>query len=238
MSAVDLLPCPFCGGVSLRFTHYDIDGWISHVECLDCDDMLGPMSAYKYDTKAEAEVDAAEVWNRRSPAPASAGKVKALQFEGHNGFWRADDGIGGFFEVTEVGGAFHMCRIVHGHANKLIPYQSREAAFAACQADHDRRILAQLQPGDGWLPIVSAPKDGTSVDLWHRVYGRRADHYWGHSDHCCGEAGQYCDSEWHSEPEGWIDSTFNEAASDAEDFTHWMPLPAPPASLPQGEGKA
>ena len=143
--------------------------------------------------------DALDVIRR---APVSAGKVKALQFEGHNGFWRADDGIGGFFEVTEVGGAFHMCRVVHGHANKLIPYQSQKAAFAACQVEHDRRILAALQPGDGWQDISSAPK-GQDV-LLACPSGVRID-YWA----------LYCR---HNVPK----------------FTHWMPLPAPPA-IPQGE---
>lgn len=65
----ELLPCPFCGGKNLRFNLSDIEGWIAHVECTDCDDMIGPMSKYKHDDKADAEKDAAEVWNIRPPAP-------------------------------------------------------------------------------------------------------------------------------------------------------------------------
>lgn len=67
MTAPELLPCPFCGGNNLRFQLDDIDGWVAHVECVDCDDMLGPMSAFKYDTQQEAQGDAANVWNTRAP---------------------------------------------------------------------------------------------------------------------------------------------------------------------------
>lgn len=77
--------------------------------------------------------------------PVGGVTVKPLVFQGRNGFWRADDGIGGFFEVAEVSGSFHMCRIVHGHANKMIPYSTKETAFAACQVEHDRRILSVLE---------------------------------------------------------------------------------------------
>jgi hypothetical protein len=78
--------------------------------------------------------------------PAVTVGVRPLVFEGRNGFWRADDGIGGFYEVTEVYGAFHMCRIVVGVANKLIPYNSQNAAFGAANVEHQRRILAALEP--------------------------------------------------------------------------------------------
>ncbi len=61
----ELKPCPFCGGNNLRFRLSDIEGWIAHVECTDCDDMLGPMSEWKHDEKEDAEKDAAAVWNKR-----------------------------------------------------------------------------------------------------------------------------------------------------------------------------
>ena len=102
-----------------------------------------------FPSEAAARNFAAQIAALRSAPPVGA-RVKPLAFEGRNGFWRADDGIDGFFEVTEVNGAFHMCRIVHGHANKLVPYATRDAAFAACQVEHDRRILAALLPaGEG-----------------------------------------------------------------------------------------
>lgn len=76
-----------------------------------------------------------------------------------------------------------------------------------------------------WQPIETAPKDGTIVDLF--VGGRRyPDCFWGFPDHCCGEDGQYCDSDWHRLKAGWVEGTFNEPIDDR--ITHWMPLPAPP----------
>lgn len=67
MSENKLLPCPFCGGEELEFQFSDIDGWVAHVRCNECDDMIGPMSKCKYDDKFEAAEDATEVWNRRPP---------------------------------------------------------------------------------------------------------------------------------------------------------------------------
>lgn len=80
-----------------------------------------------------------------------------------------------------------------------------------------------------WQPIASAPQDGTTIDLWHREFGRQTDHYWGLPHHECGEAGIYCDSDWHSEKEGWVDSTFNHLSFNTEEISHWMPLPPPPS---------
>lgn len=92
-------------------------------------------------------------------------------------------------------------------------------------------LLAALssQPvADGWLPIETAPKDGTVIDLWSSEFGRQPDCFWGKREHHCGEAGQYCDSDWHSEPDAWIDSAQNTQTFD--DITHWHPLPASPRS--------
>lgn len=80
-----------------------------------------------------------------------------------------------------------------------------------------------------WQPIETAPKDGTFIDLWSDDLKMRvADCYWGMPEHCCGEYGQYCDSDWHSLAPGWVESALNASIDDS--FTHWMPLPAPPLS--------
>ncbi len=71
MQSEALKPCPFCGGNNLRFRLSDIEGWIAHVECTDCDDMLGPMSEWKHDEKEDAEKDAAAVWNKRAALEAA-----------------------------------------------------------------------------------------------------------------------------------------------------------------------
>lgn len=79
-----------------------------------------------------------------------------------------------------------------------------------------------------WQPIDSAPKDGTVIDVWRD--GSRETVYWGFRPHDCGEMGQYCDSDWHSEMDpGWVCSTFGEFVGGRHNpFTHWMPLPLPP----------
>jgi hypothetical protein len=61
-----------------------------------------------------------------------------------------------------------------------------------------------------WQPIETAPKDGTTVDLWSGHHQRRwAD--------CC-----WNDGKW------WV---YNNGYEPYEfDPTHWMPLPEPPQS--------
>lgn len=88
-----------------------------------------------------------------------------------------------------------------------------------------------LSFSSGWSPIDEAPKDGTIVDLWHEEFGRQADMYWGKPQHCCGEYGKYCDSDWHSEPEGWVFSSLNQVIFE-DGYTHWMPIPTAP-EVPQ-----
>ncbi|MCJ8139580.1 hypothetical protein [Falsirhodobacter halotolerans] len=86
----------------------------------------------------------------------------------------------------------------------------------------------------GWQAIATAPTDGTVIDLWDGT--RWTDCYWGVPHHDCGEAGRYCDSDWHSLKNGWVCGTFNEAL-DAEP-THWMPPPPAPAALAKHKGGA
>lgn len=90
------------------------------------------------------------------------------------------------------------------------------------------RALSSQPVADGWSPIETAPKDGTVIDLWSSEFGRQPDCFWGKREHHCGEAGQYCDSDWHSEPEAWIDSALNSQTFD--DITHWRHLPASPGA--------
>jgi hypothetical protein len=112
-----------------------------------------------------------------------------------------------------------LCNCVEscGGADKLREASIHEIALA---------ILAERER-DQWQPIKDAPKDGTVVDLWHEETGREADMYWGKPQHSCGEYGRYCDSEWHSEPEGWVCGTINQVIFDGG-YTHFMPLPTPP----------
>lgn len=86
-----------------------------------------------------------------------------------------------------------------------------------------------------WQPIETAPKDGTVIDVWRD--GMRDTVSWGFPPHECGEAGSYCDSDWHSLKEpGWVCSTFGEFLGCEHDpFTHWMPLPPPPTDTEKGD---
>lgn len=102
-----------------------------------------------------------------------------------------------------------------------------------CDEATFERLLSMaraLLDGGEWQGIESAPRDGTYVDLW--IDGRRwADCYWGFPEHCCGEAGQYCDSDWHSLGPGWVESTFNLPIDAVEqEPTHWRHLPVPPTA--------
>jgi hypothetical protein len=60
-----------------------------------------------------------------------------------------------------------------------------------------------------WQPIETAPRDGTPVDLWHKV-GARIPETWWDAEDCC-----------------WS------CAMDDSEFTHWMPMPHPPQPAPQ-----
>ena len=83
-----------------------------------------------------------------------------------------------------------------------------------------------------WQPIETAPRDGTVIDLWAEGF-RFADCMWGKPEHCCGEAGWHCDSEWHGQEPGWVVTADNAFLWTDYEPPHWMPLPAPPAAKDQ-----
>jgi hypothetical protein len=108
-----------------------------------------------------------------------------------------------------------VAELVHLEEMTLPPTEPRQAVPEASK--------------QGWLPIESAPKDGTTIDLWHEEFGREADCYWGLPIHSCGEAGRLCDDEFHDLEPQWI-NTFNSPAFPESEYTHWMPLPAAPST--------
>ena len=90
--APELLPCPFCGGDNLMFHFENIDGWIAHVCCRDCDDMMGPMSAYKYGDQDEAKQDVTVLWNTRADiSDAKDKRIEELRLERDKWFGQALD---------------------------------------------------------------------------------------------------------------------------------------------------
>ena len=81
-----------------------------------------------------------------------------------------------------------------------------------------------------WLPIESAPKDKTEVDLWmvdeQGAGSRLPDAYWGKG----------WDGKLRVDREGWVAANQDYDMYGLCDIwatpTHWMPIPPPPAGLP------
>jgi hypothetical protein len=114
-------------------------------------------------------------------------------------------------ELREIRHRLHESRILH-YDDASILLASYDALIAA----------------SSWQPIETAPKDGTTIDLWlgnHRV----ADAWWGRPEHSCGEMGRHCDN--HPSYDGWCDVFGYVTGPDGHESgepSHWQPLPAPP----------
>jgi hypothetical protein len=72
------------------------------------------------------------------------------------------------------------------------------------KVDGCQRILLKEAVSNGWLPISTAPKDGSEVDLWHPKFGRVTG------------------SHWDSDLEIWAH------LQDGAAPTHWMNVPENP----------
>lgn len=67
--------------------------------------------------------------------------------------------------------------------------------------DFVREVVKRMT---AWQPIDTAPRDGTPVDLWHKIGFRVHETWWDKEDGC-----------W-----SCVDTD--------ESFTHWMPVPEAP----------
>lgn len=114
----------------------------------------------------------------------------------------------------------------------LVPREpTREMLYAGMdEADGTWEIweamldAAPALPAAGWLPIESAPRDGTMVDLW--ADGRYPNCKWMISEARDTGDEEWCRLSWHTTFDDWF-------WMDIEaDPTHWREPPAPPA----GEG--
>ncbi|WP_019573403.1 hypothetical protein [Curvibacter lanceolatus] len=83
---------------------------------------------------------------------------------------------------------------------------------------------------EGWQPIETAPKDGTSIIGWHAKYGARetkmnfyGEGSQGYADHMAGKGPLECGWDWSEPKNGWGFSW---------EPTHWRPLPPPPKEAP------
>ena len=119
------------------------------------------------------------------------------------------------------------CSRTPGHDGPCAAAQAPAAAVAPA--------AAPTQEADGWMPIETAPRDGTEIDLFNRDGHREAGAFWGLPPHECGEMGRYCDSEWHGYEPGWVTDFWGEPQPDSH-FTHWRRPPAPPAARARQEG--
>lgn len=104
----------------------------------------------------------------------------------------------------------------------------KQIAFDAFYFGAQPQAREDAQPV-AWRLIDSAPKDGTTIDVW-REEGGRDTVFWGYPHHECGEMGSLCDSDWHSpRSPGWVCATFNEFVGGKHNpFTHWKPVDGGP----------
>lgn len=84
-------------------------------------------------------------------------------------------------------------------------YEIAQACLTAALAD----VVAPQ-----WRDITTAPKDGTIISLWHKVWK-------------CSVAARYLKGR--SSGCKWVEATLTTEWPD-DAFTHWQPLPAPPVS--------
>lgn len=73
-----------------------------------------------------------------------------------------------------------------------------------------------------WQPIATAPKDGNAVDLWSSKGYRYPNAAWDIAEYAIGPEDE--------DGYGWTDTSHHGSIMDYGPFTHWMPLPAPPAT--------
>lgn len=122
-----------------------------------------------------------------------------------------------------------------------------DAKSVLIHAHHEKhlaRLIAEAQAkADGWLPIESAPKDGTWIVLWREPSDSPHAVIWE----------PMIIARWDGDEERWIwptetfeiftDRGRNHAewllkddcyCADFTDFEKWRPLPAPPASGKEG----
>ena len=99
---------------------------------------------------------------------------------------------------------------------------------SACSAGNEiaAAILSLLQEEDGWMPIESAPKDGTRVLLWSQMSEDIYSGYWSSNlPSTLPEIEGY-----------WLERPYAEYDREGypyrpiHEVTHWRPLPAPPSS--------
>lgn len=182
MQSEELKPCPFCGGKNLRFRLSDIEGWIAHVECTDCDDMLGPMSEWKHDDKEDAEKDAAAVWNRRPclEAVLSAAEPVAWRYSFKGGKWTVQKNKPNWFkegmpdvEIEPLFIASSTQQPAPSVAVKALA-DAYKAGFEASSQGYNGEVFPEYEADNEWL----AQRDSDLSALSAQVQEVAGDEEW------------------------------------------------------------
>lgn len=135
------------------------------------------------------------------------------------GEWEAPSIIGAYAINISTCGDMHAPWELWGGDtpdSKIGNFDTLEAAKAAAQYDYERRVLACLEPEQGWRDISSAPRDGTEIlvyfplDGLNKHWARRVPVVWTGSE--------------------WAHTGRSGGYSHAYQPTHWQPLPPPPTA--------
>lgn len=109
------------------------------------------------------------------------------------------------------------------YSNPDEPIPPERLKNVEADADFARSLERQIPR---WLPIESAPRDGTRILAWSAEHGMREtymQHYqqgsWGRAVFEAGAGPSECGWSWLEPQSGWSSSWRP---------THWMPLPEPP----------
>lgn len=207
MSELKPLPCPFCGGAPRTVARPDnIDG-TQFFYALAC--YCGGYSACAHKmavepTPEQAKRTAIEAWNRRAQ-PAQVGHVPEVDCGNMAGQVLTVD------EISDI-------------AMQSGAYDEQLLAFARAI---EQAVLAKRVPQ--WLPIETAPKDGTNVLCWSAEFGARESRNITYTPGSPGHAEGRTDRwwEWLEPKKCWA---FNWSP------THWMPLPPPPGIVGENGG--
>ena len=129
--------------------------------------------------------------------------------------WRTFDGEGGY-----------DYRTYEGNENYRAEWEKRNPNHKGWVEP----LYAAPQPAvaAGWMPIETAPKDGTYLLLWEQY---STNPFVG-----CWAFGSWRVSHEHVDAEGGWDGAIVVDSIDQDRITHWMPLPPPP-TLSAGSGK-
>lgn len=113
--------------------------------------------------------------------------------------------------------------VIHG------AYKPDEIADAAMRAIRHHSAVRAKMGVSQWLPIETAPKDGTTVLCWSAEFGARESRNITYTPGSPGHADGKTDRWWE-----WLEPKKNWAFNWSP--THWVPLPPPPGIVGEKGG--